>query len=240
MEFLHIGDSGAEVGALQQTLVEAGYAIDAAELKAQVFASSTSDAVHAFQHAHLGPTGAPLSEDGVVGPMTAWALAHQSGPTPTTGYTIDGWRRGDEQWSSGVQEVLTAAIAEIGTHEEPDGSNRGPRVDVYTTPDLGEPWCAFFASWVWTRRDSGSPFGRIAAAQGIMRWGLANSRIARTPQAGDIFVIPRGPVHGHCGLICALLEENRVATVEGNASNAVRGLVRPIASLPVFVRPLGG
>jgi hypothetical protein len=226
--------------AVDQALVESGY--------------TGPDALLEFQAAHVGPDGRHLVADGIVGPNTAWALQHPGAALVAQGYTVSGWRRGDDQWPQAVREVLAVAIAEIGTAEYPDGTNRGPRVDVYTTPDLGEPWCAFFASWAWSRRDSGSPFGRIGSVYGLRDWGHAHGRLVDgAPQPGDIFLIlrsgddpePGAPRRGHCGLVCAVLEDAMVATCEGNASNAVRGLVRPVELVHTsgqtahYLRPLG-
>ena len=234
---LLLNSTGDAVGVLQQQLIEAGYSIDLDEATLKSFGPSTLAAVQAFQHAHVGPDGHRLGEDGIVGPFTEWALAHPGARSDLIGYTVPGWRRDDNAAPPEARAPLAAAIAEIGVHEDPDGSNRGPRVDVYTTPQLGIPWCAAFVSWAWARRDGGSPFGRIPAAQGISRWGTMTGRVVTEPLPGDIFVIPTSDEHGHCGLVTAVLDDGLFSSVEGNASNAVRGLVRPISSITTFVRP---
>jgi hypothetical protein len=142
--------------------------------------------------------------------------------------------------------ALDAALGELraGVKESPPGSNRGPRVDVYTGCTLpagqpGPPWCAYFVSWCFAQNAGGSPFGRIASALNIAHWAdRANCAIASgtlPPLAGDIFVIDREGVHGHTGLVRAVMGD-QIATVEGNSANAVRAIRRPISSIETFVR----
>lgn len=216
-------------GEIAQALLEAGY--DPGPI-------GLGEALREFQAAHVGPDGHRLAVDGIFGPRTAWALAHPGAKDAPQGHTAPSWRRGDDSWPDGTREALSAAVAEIGVREDPDGSNRGPRVDVFTTPDLGTPWCAWFVSWAWSRRDGGSPFGRIGGVHRLWDWGAERGRLVTSPRPGDVFLILRNEVHGHCGLVCAV-EEGACSTVEGNASNAVRGLVRPRSSLTHFLRPIG-
>ncbi len=219
---------------LHQALVEAGETIDSAELAAGAIGPSTTAAVRHFQAQHTGSDGHALAVDGVVGPATAWALAHPNGGVAR--YTAAGWRCEPSQAREAVKPVLAAAVDEIGSCERPDGSNRGPRVDIYTAPDLGIPWCAAFASWCY--RLAGSPFGRLLSAYKIGEWGKARGRVVTDPQPGDLFVILRGDLHGHVGLVAGAPVGGRFCTVEGNSGNAVRGLVRPVDSISLFVRPI--
>lgn len=234
---MRFGERASDVGKLQQALIEAGYPIDPSEASSSYFGPSTKNAVEAFQHAHVGPDGHVLAEDGIVGPATSWALEHQNGGgTPIA--TAPGWRRAQEE-PAPVRNVLARAIAEIGVREEPDGSNRGPRVDLYTAPNFGEPWCADFVSWAWNCADGGSPFGHIRGVYTIEDWARKHGRIVVDPQPGDLFLILRPPSHGHTGLVVSVSDDGRaISTVEGNAGNAVRGLVRERSTISLFVRPL--
>jgi hypothetical protein len=234
---LRLGARGPEVGVAQQALLEAGLSVDAGELALSEFGASTELAVHAFQAAHVDLQGHALAQDGAIGPATAWALEHPGAAAP--GYTAAGWRSDIASEPEGAREVLAAAIAEIGTREEPDGSNRGPRVDVYTAPYPAIPWCAAFVSWAWSRREGGSPFGRIYSAHGLADWGQEHGRIVTIPQPGDVWTIFRDDVHGHAGLVVLVRPDGTMCTVEGNSGNAVRGLIRPLASIARFIRPLG-
>ncbi len=239
--------TGIAVGGVQQLLTEAGYTVPPAELAAVQYGDGTYHAVLAFQASHLAQDGHPLSEDGVVGEQTWYALQHPG--TAGVRYTVDGWRCDPSQVREQVRRVLEVAAGEIAVCEQPDGTNRGPRVDVYTRPDfLGSPWCALFTSYCYALgTEGGSPYGRIASTWGIYEWAQHAGRVlgaAALPQAGDQFVILRGDQHdatnrrGHTGIVCGLTDDGRLCTIEGNASNAVRGCIRPRAGVSAVLRPI--
>lgn len=242
------GDSGVDVGHAQQALVECGYLIAQDELQAQRFGVSTATALRSFQAAHIGPDGHALAEDGLIGPATSWALERPNGAG--AGFIANGWRCQPMSDARGqVAPVLQWALDQIGEHEVPDGSNRSPNIDRWTgmvgkPADVpGPPWCAYFVSAAFRQVEGGSPFGTIASALKLREWALARGRVltdaaAVAPQAGDCFVILRGDGHGHVGIIGARLDATRVATVEGNAGNAVRGLVRDRSAFACIVRPI--
>lgn len=228
------------VGAIHQVLVECGADIDPLELETGVFGPSTDAAVREFQSRHVDQHGHALVDDGIVGPATMWAFAHPSGAQFR--YTAPGWRCEPSEARAAVRRVLEVAVGEIGVRETPGSPNRGQRVDVYTAPDLGIPWCAAFVSWCYMRgAEDGSPFGRLLSAFKFQQWGLATGRIVRKnapPSAGDVFVILRGDGHGHVGLVAGLTVDDRMVTIEGNSGDAVRGLIRPRASVTCVVRPI--
>lgn len=229
----------AGVGAIHQALVEAGEPVAADELAAGAFGPSTEAAVRDFQARHVGPGGHALSEDGVVGPATEWALEHPNGAQAR--YTAPGWRYELSSCRAAVRRVLEVAVGEIGVTEQPDGSNSGPRVDVYTQPERGIQWCAAFVSWCYRRSENGSPFGTILSAYKFAEWGRQKGGllgIAALPSPGDVFVIIRGDLHGHVGLVAGLTMDGRLCTVEGNSGNAVRGLIRTRSTLSAIVRPI--
>ena len=243
---LELGANGTEVGALQQSLVEAGYSIASGELSGNIFGESMQAAVEQFQHNHVDANGHALAVDGKVGPATLWALGSPTGGG--AGYTVPGWRCEPSACCDPgairepVSTVLRAAMAEIGVHEDPPRSNTSPRIVIYTggaRNDDGSypPWCAFFVSWVWARADGGSPFGVLASAYKLSEWGKAHGKIVTAPKAGDIFVKMRDKFHGHVGLVACVLDPSRIATIEGNSSDSVRGLIRPVADITCFVRP---
>jgi hypothetical protein len=237
---LRVGDEGPLAGEVHQALLEAGYQVDAGELAAGKYGPSSYDAVRAFQASHLGPDRHPLTEDGIVGPATLFALRHPS-LEPGQAYTVPGWRYDLSAVREQVRRVVEVAVRELGVHEQPDGSNRGPRVDQYTAPTLGVPWCAGFVSWCFARGEGGSPFGRILSTWGLYDWAKARGCVlgeAALPQPGDVFVILRGDRHGHTGLVVHVLDDGRLATCEGNASNAVRGCIRPRSGVSAILRPV--
>ena len=178
-----------------------------------------------------------LGSDGIVGPKTWAALMDgdgaQAGPP--------GWKMG--QAHPDVAPVLDQALSLVGTVEDPPGSNRGPIIDDLNKNagiPTGSPWCAAFATGMWLYSPK-SPFQKgIGSAYKISDWGkkqkcTVDAKALAKP--GDILVILRGDGHGHVGLVaCDLCD--RVATIEGNAGNAVKQLLRRKADLTSFVRPL--
>lgn len=252
---LYLGDGGANVEALQQRL--AGQGFDCGEDAAtQIFGPSTKSEVKLFQACHMGPDKKPLSVDGVVGPATWWALDHPSGEAqhqPVDGMPV-------QQASNPIaQAALDSAWAELrkGVAEDPDGSNRGPEIDLYTGM-AGKPasipgprWCAYFVSWNFAKAPGSSPFGRIGGAQSIVFWCQKHipfsvfdmtillsvdgrSGSPYVPRCGDIGVIAEGQAHGHAVMVAASQAGN-VWTVEGNCGNAVRSRKHLISSFRWFV-----
>jgi hypothetical protein len=241
---LRTGDQGADVGRVQQLLVEAGYGIDQAELAGSTFGHATYDAARQFQATHVSSDGHALYEDGVIGSETLWALMHGATSGRGSRYTAPGWRCSPSEARPEMVGVLSWAAGLIGTCEDPPGSNRGQLIDQWATSagiEPGSPWCALFVSAAYHQLSIGSPFGWIASAYKFSEWGKQYRRVlgpGATLIAGDIFVILRANFHGHVGLVAGLTDEAKVYTIEGNSSDAVRGLVRDPASFACVLRPV--
>lgn len=221
-----------DVGKLQQDLVEAGERVEVSELASSTLGPSTVEAVRSFQRKHRDAVGRPLAVDGLVGPSTLWALAHQG--ASGLGGAPEGWRRDP---AGEAEPVVAAAIADVGRREDPDGSNDGPDLRKFRTG--GSPWCALAASTWWA--EAGSPFGRLAAVWAIHDWALKNGRIVPSDapvRPGDLFLILRAGGHGHVGLVVGV-EGDRLSCVEGNSGNAVRQRIRYRADVQDVVRPKG-
>ena len=243
---LRLGDSGDEVRNLQQILIGQGYDCGI-DTDGAIFGPSTDSAVKLFQAGHIGPDHKPLGVDGVVGPATWWALENPSG-------SVQHQPTGDIPEQKASNPIAAAGLASAkseltkGVHEVPDGSNRGPEVDIYTGMEgvpndiLGPAWCAYFASWNFAKAPGGSPFGRIGGAQSIVHYCLKNisgsvidmsaqaaAVIARrllpsslyVPRCGDLGVIANGQIHGHAIQVAAS-QDGTIWSIEGNSGNAVR------------------
>jgi hypothetical protein len=224
---LRLGDSGSDVGALQQELVEATYAIASDELAAGSFGLSTESAVRALQKAH------GLLCDGIAGPATMHALG-QGSPR----YTAPNWRYTANDVPAAARPATDYAVSQIGRFEVPNGSNKIPG-DPYRNGSA--PWCAYFVSACYLRVDGGSPFGVLASALKIHDWATAKGRVLAAdapPLPGDVFVILRAGGHGHTGLVAALEPGGALLCVEGNAGNAVRGTRRMRDAFACLIRPL--
>lgn len=242
LPILSLGSFGPQVGELQQALIEAGESIAPDDLLRSVFGRSTEAALMLYQHTHVGADGHTLVADGIAGPATWWALEHASAPS-SKGWCAPGWRCEPSRERAAVRGVLAIAVGELGVCESPPGSNRGQRVDVYSAPALGTPWCAWFASWVAEHGyEGGSPWGRIGSAWGLYEWGKARGKVLAAgalPQAGDLGLILRAEKHGHVETICGV-SDDRASTyaIGGNVGDAVRGTVRARANWTAIVRPI--
>lgn len=244
-----------EISALHQALVEAGYEITTSELQTGHFGDSTEAQVRAFQASHLGPKNQPLDEDGIVGQNTWWALHNPSGQKRGRA-TVDGWRCEPSSIREAVRRVINAAVDELGVAETPGQRNRGPRVDVYTNPYLGTPWCAWLASWCFEKGiEGGSPFGRIGSSWGLYEWAEKKGRVvyANHPDLpavtgeilpGDIALILRGSRadkenrRGHTMIVCHVMQAEKFCTIAGNESDQVRGGIRTRSGISAIIRPV--
>jgi hypothetical protein len=237
---------GADVGALQQLLLESGFSITARELEGSRFGPSTLAALRAFQARHVDAKGRPLVEDGVAGPATWSSLLNPEGET--TRFVSPGWRADLMSVRLEARKPVLAAIAEIGVREDTPAWNRGTVIDEYTgmvgrpAQEKGPPWCAYFVSWALSHAEHGLAFGHpLASAYKIHHWAEMNRALLRRDEpalAGDVAVMLRGDLHGHVELIIGNALDGNLALVGGNVGNAVRGTVRPRSMLTAVVRAI--
>ena len=225
------GDKGVDVGVLQQMLIEAGESLDSSETSVLVFGVSTDAAVKVYQKSH------GLTSDGVVGPKT-WATLNGSAPSDAPA----GWKL--DPVKPEIEPVMTAALALVGVVEVPPGSNRGPEIDKINMKcglPLGSPWCSAYATGMWMNCASKpfkSPIGGVYTLQDWAKKKKMYLPSNSVVQPGDLFLIIRGDGHGHTGIVTADMGE-LFCTVEGNAGNAVKKLIRAKKDMVGFVRPLG-
>ncbi len=230
-EVLKLGSDGVAVVVLQDLLKAHG--VKATGPSDGDFGPATEAAVLTFQQQH------GLEVDGRVGPATWSALTSHVPDVVGTVIPPSGDAR--------AQELLGVALSEIGAREIPDGSNGGGRVDAYTGR-WRVPWCALFLSWC-LRQCSWNPWPKpIAAVVKVKAWALERKlyEVANgsyVPEPGDLFVMLRAgqagvdPQHGHVGIVLAYDARSKmIRTVEGNASNAVRTLARPVSEMDGYVR----
>lgn len=126
--------------------------------------------------------------------------------------------------------ALASAIADIGEHERPLGSNSGPRVKTYQAACWGNgtgwPWCVAF--WLYHTLAAGldMPY-RGAGAYALFDWAKAHgwNRPLGEAIAGDAVVFNIGA--GHVGMFKELRGQT-VITVDGNTSDRVQQVTRPV------------
>lgn len=215
------------------------------------FGSRTTSGTRYFQMTHLGPDGTPLDVDGVVGPDTWWAGQNPSGAAqkslikPKTPTGISAVRR----------KVLALAQREheLGTREDPDGSNWGDGVTKFLEGVGPNPWCCFFVWWVWKEANGeylwGKRHGHVQTAWRVAKAnGVAYTKDKYTPIPGDFFVLLYKNSHGnftgtgHIGFVLSVSPDGTsFNTIEGNTANRVKVGLRKISesSLVGFINPYG-
>jgi hypothetical protein len=107
--------------------------------------------------------------------------------------------------------------------ETPDGSNDSPDISRYRSAIIGNPgpgpWCAYFISYLAKRAghalgDRGQGFGLVRAMEAQAKKEKQWLKVSEA-RAGDIIFFVE-----HMGLV-EKVEDGKITTIEGNASNAV-------------------
>ncbi len=218
--FLKLGQEGTDIEALTTLLVQRGFLATASSR----FDARVKAAVIGFQSQHLDERGQPLKVDGIVGPVTWWALTHPRGnvappedPLPQR-LPPGGTARG--------RAALRVALAEMAAGAGESGANNtGPFVRKYLNGIISPPadWCAGFVSWCYDQHPAGCPFGYTLGARDVLKRCRARGWVydhrSQAPQPGDIVVWRRGPVdgwQGHVGLVYEATSGGMLYTIEGN------------------------
>jgi CHAP domain-containing protein len=129
-------------------------------------------------------------------------------------------------------KALAYAISQLGVHEQPFGSNRGPiqrqlpkgGVDYYQQHDflagVGYPWCVTLWLTAWAEGANHPLPYKTAGAYAMLQWargaGWAKPSTELTPGDGVVFNIGSGHL--------AMFEKwvgSTIHTIDGNTSNMV-------------------
>ena len=85
-----------------------------------------------------------------------------------------------------------------------------------------EAWCADFATYV--ARESGANIPHFSSVTQIYNWGKQNNKFSKAAKTGDIIIFKGKDKYGkqvsHTGIV-SKVENGKVYTIEGNASNKV-------------------
>ena len=207
----------ALVGAIQNRLQELGLG----NLKGTgIFGPKTTSAVKQFQATHRDQQGNPLEMDGKIGAITWEALF---GPETISGSS--------EAESELLKQSIIVARSQVGTMEEPPGSNKGPKVNAYLESvncPPGSFWCAAFVYWCF--RDAANSLNRqtpvFKTGGCLMHWNNTKGKKITAKEAksasdlvkpGQIFIIDHGNGFGHTGLI-EKVNGGFISTIEGNSN----------------------
>lgn len=148
------------------------------------------------------------------------------------------------------ETVIQTAIKEIGTFEDPSGSNKTKYGKWYNLDRVA--WCAIFVSYVFDKAKL--PLGRIQTAkgyhhcQGAHNFFKGKNRLTKNPQKGDIVMFDwqADGWADHTGIFVKWTnaEKTDFTSIEGNTStsnNSNGGMVmernRRIEEVKSFVNP---
>lgn len=120
--------------------------------------------------------------------------------------------------------ALQIATGQIGVHEQPKSSNRGPEVNQYLESvglSPGNYWCAAFVHWCFLHAalqlKSMNPVPRTGLCIDMLHKTPANKQF-HNPEPGDIFILDFGKGHGHTGIVKEV-NGNKFRAVEGNSND---------------------
>lgn len=131
--------------------------------------------------------------------------------------------------SSCTYRELSTARGQIGVHEIPWGSNRGPGVSYstsHTNPAFqsitfawGAAWCASFVQWDLWKSGLGTIANRSAGVYYIKDWAVRHFLKRPIAHPGYLVAFINGA--GHIGIVERVTHYG-IYSIEGNEGNAVR------------------
>jgi hypothetical protein len=143
---------------------------------------------------------------------------------------------------SAGSRIVAVAESQLGQTEQPPGSNESPAIAMYRSATAGavpgDPWCAYFASWV--ARQAGAPIGEggqgAGAVSQVWSWAQSTGRAIPNgpgvvPKPGDLIVFG----DEHVGIVRDVLPNGQIQTIEGNYENKVAANVRTPAEATGYV-----
>ena len=128
-----------------------------------------------------------------------------------------------------LSKVIELARGELGTTEDPAGSNMTKYGKVYGMN--GVPWCVIFLWWIFNKAGERMAFfggGKTASCGTLLRWYWQQGLTVPEDQvqAGDIVLLNFNgkSTSDHCGLVTCVYDSDDgisfVDTIEGNTSSS--------------------
>ncbi len=122
-----------------------------------------------------------------------------------------------------VAKLLAWYEKEVGTKEEPLGSNRGQRVHYYqsSTGAYNAAWCVSFLQKGLQALGIPRLADRTAGVFYLVGWARKHGLTRSVPKMGYFVAFMHG--QGHIGIVKNVYKNGSFRTIEGNATNRVRG-----------------
>lgn len=109
-----------------------------------------------------------------------------------------------------------AALGEVGTYEQPRGSNcQKYSLDLYKENRCVQ-WCAIFVSWIWAK--GGFTYNSMAVAE-FNGDGDVQTDFSKALPGDAVIYINAARDVSHIGIIVEVYEDGQIATVEGNSGS---------------------
>lgn len=150
-------------------------------------------------------------------------------------------------------EIVSMALSFLGISEDPPGSNTvvfntdyyGAAVKDGTPKGSSYPWCCTYVWDVFRLCNASSLFyggRRTAYCPAVMQWGKTNQlTVPKTEiREGDLILFDWNANNAadHIGIAIGGAQNGYVDTVEGNVSNKVSKMHRPLSQICCVIRPL--
>lgn len=126
---------------------------------------------------------------------------------------------------SAVNDLIAKAKSQIGTKENPSGSNKVKyNTEYYGRAVSGSsyPWCCVFIWWLFKECNaSGLFYGgkKTASCTTLMNYYKAKGQFSKTPKVGSLvfFQFDNDPASEHIGIVIKV-NSGSIVTIEGNTA----------------------
>ena len=144
-----------------------------------------------------------------------------------------------------LNRILTVAASQLGTVEDPRGSNNVPyNTAYYGHPVSGSryPWCMVFIWWVFREAGLSALFydgAKTASCTTLMKWAKYKQQwVTGDYKPGDVLLyqFDSDDYADHTGILVSV-QGNRLQVIEGNTNDEVRQVWRDASQLHGAWRP---
>lgn len=143
-----------------------------------------------------------------------------------------------------ASDIIKIARKEIGTVEDPKGSNKIKyNTDYYSQEVSGASysWCAVFVWWCFKQAGAKELYydgKKTAYVPTLDQWAKSSGLVVTDPQPGDLIIFDwnRNNIGDHIG-ICTGSDVQTVKTIEGNTDDGVYERMRQREDVLRVIRP---